>query len=70
MLYRAASQDASTAVVTFPAGVDVHWETENRVIWNEQERVTEEQELTYEVSWIRELDVWRRFLRSQRTVRH
>ena len=70
MIYRAASEDSSTAVATFPAGVDVHWETENRVIWNEQERVTEEQELTYEVSWIYEIAVWRRFLRSRRTVRH
>ena len=50
----------------FPSGVDVHWETENRVLWNEQERSAEEQELIYEVSWIPELGVWRRFLRSRR----
>ena len=69
-MYRAASQDASTAVTIFPAGIDVHWETENRVIWNEQELAAEEQELTYEVNWIYELAVWRRFLRSRRKVRH
>jgi hypothetical protein len=52
----------------FPQGVDIHWEKENRVIWNEQKRVSEERELVYEVSWISELGVWRRFLRSQRSV--
>ena len=70
MMYIAAGQDASTAVAPFPAGVDMHWETENRVMWNEQDCVSEEQELVYEVSWICELGVWRRFLRSRRTVRH
>jgi hypothetical protein len=70
MMYIAAGQDASTAVAQFPAGVDMHWETENRVMWNEQERVTEEQELIYQVSWIHELGAWRRFLRSRRKVQH
>jgi hypothetical protein len=70
MMYTAAGQDASTAVTAFPAGVDMHWETENRVRWNEQERVTEEQELIYEVSCIHELSAWRRFLRSRRKVQH
>ncbi len=46
----------------------VRVETEKRVIWNEQERVNEEQELAYEVSWICELGAWRRFLRSCRSV--
>ena len=67
MMYTAANREA-TNPIAFPAGVDVHWETEDRVMWNERECVTEKQELVYEVSWIRELGVWRRFLRSRRKV--
>jgi hypothetical protein len=55
-------------VPAFPAGVDARCETENRTVWNEQERASEERELIYEISWISELGVWRRFLRSQRKV--
>jgi hypothetical protein len=44
----------------FPAGLGIPWETETRVVWNEQERAAEEQELVYEVSWIPELAAWRR----------
>jgi len=53
----------------FPAGIDAHWEKENRTIWNEWEHASEERELVYEISWISELGVWRRFLRSQRRVK-
>ena len=54
---------------TFPStGVDTHWVTNNRTVWNEQKRVSEERELVYEISWIPELGVWRSFLRSQRRV--
>jgi hypothetical protein len=55
--------------VPFPGGVDTHWERENRVVWNARDHVNEECELVYEVTWISELGVWRRFLRSQRNVR-
>jgi hypothetical protein len=55
--------------ISFPSGSDTHWETENRTMWNERERTNEERELVYEVSWISELGVWRRFLRSQRSLR-
>ena len=49
---------------TFPStGVDTHWVTNNRTVWNEQERVSEERELVYEISWIPELGAWRSFLR-------
>ena len=58
------------APIEFPAGLHLHWETENRVMWNEEEWVTEEQELVYEISWICELGVWRRFLRSLRKIQH
>ena len=67
-MYTAGNQQELTPFA-FPAG-PVHWETERRVIWNERECLTEEQELIYEVSWIQELGVWRRFLRSRRNVRN
>lgn len=49
-----------------PLGVDPHCETDNRVIWNDQERTEEAHEFIYEISWIPELGVWRRFLRTHR----
>lgn len=64
----AAASRESTDLLAFPAGLDVHWETEKRVVWNERERVNEEEELVYEVSWICEIGVWRRFLKSRRKV--
>jgi len=50
----------------FPDRIDTYWETQNRTLWNEQESAFEERELVYEISWIPELDSWRRFLRCQR----
>jgi hypothetical protein len=67
MIHTVANRETITPVV-FPTGLDVHWETENRVVWNERERITEKQELIYEVSWICELGTCRRFLRSRRKV--
>jgi hypothetical protein len=46
----------------------MHWETRRRVVWNEQGQTREEHELVYEISWIKELGLWRSFLRSQRKV--
>jgi hypothetical protein len=66
MMYKASSYVEAAPVANFPERVDVHWETESRLMWNEQERITEEQELIYEVSWIPELGVWRRFLKSRK----
>ncbi len=54
---------------TFPTGIDTRWETENRKMWNEREHESEERELVYEISWISELGVWRRFLLSQRKIK-
>jgi hypothetical protein len=68
MIYTTSSDSGAALVAIFPAGIDAHWETENRLIWNAQKGASEEQELVYEVSWIAELGVWRRFLRSQRKV--
>ena len=50
------------------SGIDTHWVTKNHTVWNEQERVSEERELVYEISWIPELGAWRSFLRSQRRL--
>jgi len=33
----------------------MHWETQHRVVWNEQEHTREEYELVYEISWIKSL---------------
>lgn len=63
-----ASNSAVLPVPTFPAGVDVHWETQRRMVWNVREHTSEERELVYEISWIAELGLWRSFLRSQRNV--
>ena len=63
-----ASNSAVLPVPTFPAGVDVHWETQRRMVWNVREHTNEERELVYEISWIPELRLWRSFLRSQRKV--
>jgi hypothetical protein len=63
-----ANSSAILPISGFPAGVDVHWETQRRVVWNEREHTGEEHDLVYEVSWVEELGLWRRFLRSQRKV--
>jgi hypothetical protein len=63
-----ASDSAVLPVPGFPAGVDVHWETQRRIVWNTREHTSEERELVYEISWIPELGLWRRFLRSQRKL--
>ena len=66
-MYTGANRESNTHVA-FPVGLEVHWETENRLIWNERECLSEKEELIYEVSWICELGVWRRFLIAQRKV--
>ena len=63
-----ASSSAILPILGFPTGVDVHWETQRRLVWNEQEHTREEHELVYEISWIKELGLWRCFLRSHHKV--
>ena len=53
-------------VSTAPVGTDQHFETERRSVWDEDTHKYEEREFLYEVSWVPELGVWRRFLRSHR----
>jgi len=49
-----------------PIGTDQHFETEQREVWDESTRAYEVHEFVYEVSWVSELGVWRRFLRTHR----
>jgi len=67
-MYAVASSSAIPPIPGFPTGVDVHWETQRRVVWNEQEHAREEHELVYEISWIEELGLWRTFLTSHHKV--
>jgi hypothetical protein len=68
MNYTTASYEPAIPVAVLPARVDVYWETQHRSVWNELECAAEEQELTYEVTWIPELSAWRRFLKSRRNL--
>lgn len=62
---RTAHQHATALPVpAAPQGIDPHCETDNRVIWNDQAHTQEEHEFVYEISWVPELGVWRRFLRA------
>jgi hypothetical protein len=63
-----ASSSAILPISDFPAVVDVHWETQRQVVWNEREHTREEHELVYEISWINEPGLWRTFLRSHHKV--
>jgi hypothetical protein len=63
-----ASSSTILPISGFPAGVDVHWETRRRVVWNEREHTSEEHELVYEISWVEELGLRRSFLRSHHKV--
>ena len=53
-------------VPSAPLGTDARFETEKRTVWVEATRSYEVREFVYEVSWIAELGVWRRFLRAYR----
>jgi hypothetical protein len=68
VMQEATSHIPTLPLPLFPAGVDTRWETTNCVVWNDRERLVENQELIYEVAWIPELGIWRRFLRSRRKL--
>jgi len=51
-------------VPTVAVGIDTHYQTEHRLVWNDQKAHDEEHTFVYEVSWIPELRVWRWFLRA------
>ena len=68
LMSRVAGYIAAVPVPAFPTAVEARWETQNRTVWNELQHASEERELVYEISWIPELGIWRRFLRSNRKV--
>ena len=37
----------------FPAALELHWEIENRFVWNEHERANEERELVTKLAGLR-----------------
>jgi hypothetical protein len=53
-------------VAAMPSATDTHYETENRMVWNDEKRLNEEHSFVYEVSWVPELGEWRWFLRAHR----
>jgi hypothetical protein len=67
MTYEVHGQ-AAAEWAPFPERIDVHWATTKLQVWNAREGTAEQQELVYEVSWIKELGMWRRFLISRRKV--
>ena len=50
MMYITTNPAPTPPPPAFPVQMDTHWETENRVVWNERVHAPEEQELVYEVS--------------------
>ena len=65
MRHEVHSHETPTYIAPFLERTDVHWEMTSLPVWNAQEGATEQQELVYEVSWIQELGMWRRFLTSR-----
>jgi hypothetical protein len=59
-----AGKGVNALITTAESRFDQHYETENRMVWNDEKHTYEEYEFIYEVSWIPELGAWRRFLRT------
>ena len=59
-----ATHSTALTIPTLLEGIDLHYETGDRVVWNEREHRNEERELVYEIGWILELNTWLRFLRA------
>jgi hypothetical protein len=62
------SHATAAYIPPFPERTDVHWETMSLQLWNALEGTAEQHDLVYEVSWVEDLGMWRRFLTSQRKV--
>jgi hypothetical protein len=69
MSYELSGQTTAAHAIPFPERTDVRWETTNLQVWNAREGTSEQHELVYEISWVTELGVWRRFLTSWRRVK-
>jgi hypothetical protein len=63
---RPENRSTALPVPSSSTGIDQHFETEKRAVWDEVKRIFEERELVYEVSWLPERGIWRRFLRTHR----
>ena len=50
--------------LAIPPATDTRYETDNRMVWNDEKRLNEEHSFVYEVSWVPELGEWRWFLRA------
>jgi len=50
----AYTHTAAFSVPMPPVGTDRHYETEHRLVWNDERRANEEHIFVYEVSWIPE----------------
>ena len=48
--------------------IDPRYETEHRLVRNDEKRTNEEHTFVYEVSWIPEVGVWRSFLRARDVI--
>jgi len=54
------------SVPPMSSATETRYETENRMVWNNEKRANEEHSFVYEVSWVPELGEWRWFLRADR----
>jgi hypothetical protein len=70
MKYEVYSHATPVWIAPFPERTDVRWETTSLQVWNSQEGTAEEQDLVYEVSWVKDLGMWRRFLTARRKVQN
>jgi hypothetical protein len=70
MRYEVHSHALAAYMPAFPKRTDTHFEITNLSVCNPPESTAEHEELIYEVSWIEELGMWRRFLISRRVVRN
>jgi hypothetical protein len=68
MSYEDINHVSDAYAAPFPQRTDVHWETTNLQVWNAREGTAEQHDLVYEVSWVENLGMWRRFLTSRRKV--
>ena len=62
----APTQPLTIPVTAMPEATDTRYETDNRMVWNNEKRLNEEHSFVYEVSWVPELGEWRWFLRAHR----
>ena len=62
------SHATALQIPTTAPGTDRHYETDRRLVWNQETCSNEVLEFVYEVSWIPERNVWRKFLLTRRKL--